>query len=321
MAASWSESEIDYRSDSGRGEHQLEIASVNPYASWEARNGLDLWATAGFGQGDLEITGDGQDRVSSDVETRTVGAGVGYQLPGSSTFRLKGSALLSELEVEGGNGIAALEVNTSLLRIALERSHKQMLSGEAYMEPSLEAGARYDGGDGETGFGVELGAGLRYTNPAAGLTLESNARTLVGRDDYKEWGISGRILLQAGNHGRGLSFSLRPVYGNVNSSTQALWDDGLRDEADGTARDNTMRMESRLGYGLSAPGGYGLMTPYAEMTSGDSTRRYRLGMNWELGSLFDLNLVGERSESSASSAGTASTNAEHIILLKGVIRL
>ena len=321
LAASWSESEIDYRSDSGRGEHQLEIASVNPYASWEARNGLDLWATAGFGQGDLEITGDGQDRVSSDVETRTVGAGVGYQLPGSSTFRLKGSALLSELEVEGGNGIAALEVNTSLLRIALERSHKQMLSGEAYMEPSLEAGARYDGGDGETGFGVELGAGLRYTNPAAGLTLESNARTLVGRDDYKEWGISGRILLQAGNHGRGLSFSLRPVYGNVNSSTQALWDDGLRDEADGTARDNTMRMESRLGYGLSAPGGYGLMTPYAEMTSGDSTRRYRLGMNWELGSLFDLNLVGERSESSASSAGTASTNAEHIILLKGVIRL
>ena len=322
LAASWSESEVDYRDDSGRGDHQLEIASVNPYASWKTQDGLDLWATAGFGQGDLEITADGQDRVSSDVETRTLGVGVGYQLPGSSTFRLKGSALLSELEVEGGDGIAALEVNTSLLRLALERSSKRMLSGEAYIEPSWEFGARYDGGDGGDGdgdvglrgLGAELGAGLRYANPAVGLTLEGNARTLVGRKDYQEWGISGRVLLQAGNHGRGLSFSLKPVYGSADSGIQTLWDDGLRDEANGTVRDNNMRMETRLGYGLSAPGGYGLMTPYAEMTSGDSTRRYRLGMNWELGSLFDLNLVGERSENE-------SIDAAHLILLKGVIRL
>ena len=319
LAASWSESEVDYRDASGRGEHQLEIASLHPYASWETRDGLDLWATAGFGQGDLEITADGQDRVSSDVETRTLGVGVGYQLPGLSSFRLKGSVLLSELEVEGGNGIAALEVNTSLLRMALERSGKQMLSGGAYMEPSWEFGARYDGGDGdndggEIGLGVELGAGVRYANPAVGLTLEGNARTLVGRDDYKEWGVSGRILLQAGNHGRGLSFSLRPVYGNADSGIQALWNDGLDDDQNRTARDNTMRMESRLGYGLSAPGGNGLLTPYAEMTSGASTRRYRLGMSWEAGSLFDLNLVGERSKNE-------SIDAEHLILLKGVIRL
>ena len=326
LAASWSESEVEYRRDSGRGEHQLEIASVNPYASWEARDGLDLWATAGFGQGDLEITADGQDRVSSDVETRTVGVGVGYQLPGSSTFRLKGSALLSELEVKGGDGIAALEVNTSLLRLALERSSKRMLSGEAYIEPSWEFGARYDGGsdgndDGESGLGAELGAGIRYADPAIGLTLEGNARTLVGRDDYNEWGISGRLLLQPGRNGRGLSFSMSPVYGSADSGIQALWNDGLDDDQNRTARDNNMRMETRLGYGLSAPGGHGLLTPYAELTSGASTRRYRLGMNWEAGSLFDLNLVGERNESSASSAGTASTNAEHIILLKGVIRL
>ena len=328
LAASWSESEVEYQGGTDlRGEHQLDITSLHPYASWEARDGLDLWGTVGFGQGELEITNEGQDPVFSDVELRTVGVGVDYQLPGSGIFRLKSSALLSELEVEGGDGIAALEVSTSLLRMALEGSHKQKLSGGAYMEPSFEAGARYDGGDGKTGVGAELGVGLRYANPAVGLTLESNARTLVGRDDYKEWGVSGRILLQAGNHGRGLSFSMSPVYGNINSSTQALWDDGLRDETNGTARDNSMRMESRLGYGLSAPGGHGLLTPYAEMTSGDSTRRYRLGMSWELGSLFDLNLVGERSESrasgasNASNASTGSTNAEHLILLKGVIRL
>ena len=331
LAASWSESEVDYRGGTTlRGEHQLEITSVHPYASWETSSGLDLWVTVGYGEGDLEITDEDQGRASSDVELRTVGVGGNYQLGGSSTFRLKGSAVLSELEVKASDDIDALEVDASLLRIALERSSKHILPGGASVEPSWEFGARYDGdssdaddsnndsNDGESGLGVELGAGVRYADPAIGLTLEGNARTLVGRKDYNEWGISGRILLQPGRNGRGLSFSMSPVYGSVDSGIQALWSNDLNDDPNPTARDLGMRMETRLGYGLSAPGGHGLLTPYAEMTSGASTRRYRLGMSWELGSLFDLNLVGERSEHSAS---TASTNAEHIILLKGVIRL
>ena len=315
LAASWSKSDINYRGGAPnlRGEYQLEVTSLHPYVGWEALTGLDLWVTAGYGQGDLEITNNRQNPVSSDVETWTLGTGGNYQLPGTTTFWLKGSALLTELEVKGGNGIAAMEVDASLLRIVLEKSHKYLLSNGAYMEPSLEAGARYDSGGRrrETGLGAELGAGLRYANPAIGLTLEGKARTLVGRDDYEEWGVSGRILLQPGSNGRGLLFSLSPVYGSTDSGTQALWQEGLRAGKNRVARDNSMRMESRLGYGLGAPGGHGLLTPYAEITSGESIQRYRLGMNWEVGSLFDLNLVGERSES---------TDTDHAILLEGVIR-
>ena len=310
LAASWNQVDLNYHNSDLVGEYQLDLISLHPYANWEALAGrLNLWATAGYGQGDIEITDEGQGRSSSDVETRTLAAGGDYQLQshGATTFRLKGSALLTELEVEGGDGIAALEVEASLLRVALEGSHKQMLSDGAYIEPSFEAGARYDGGDGATGLrdlGVELGAGLTYVNPAIGLTVEGKARTLAGRDDYKEWGVSGRILLEPGNDGRGFSFSLKPVYGSTDSGTQALWRDGLIDEISDDKRDNSLRMETRLGYGLAAPDGYGLLTPYAEMISGDSTRRYRLGMGWKAGSLFDLNLVGERSENTESTAST-----------------
>ncbi len=310
VAASWSESDIDYRGDSGHGEHQLEITTLHPYASWETLSGLDLWATAGFGQGDLEIT-DGQGRASSDVETRMLGAGGNYQLPGTTIFRLKGSGVLSDSEVKGNGRIAALKTDSSLLRMALEGSHRQMLSGEAYLEQSFEAGARYDGG-GDTGFGFELGTGWCYADPAVGLNVEGNVRTLLGRADYQEWGVSGRILLQTGSDGRGLSFSMSPVYGNAASGTQTLWQDGLFEEIS-DEQDNDMRMETRLGYGLTAPGGHGLLAPYAEMTSSNSAQRYRLGMNWGVDSLFDLNLVGERSESAGG--------AEHAILLKGIIRL
>ncbi len=318
LAASWGQSDLDYRGGGSdlSGDHKLNITGVHPYASWEALAGqLDLWVTAGYGWGDLEITNDGMDRVSSDVETRTVGGGGDYQLPqiGATKFKLKSSALLTELEVEGGDDIEALDVESSLLRMVLEGSHKLMLSDGAYMEPSLEAGVRYDGGDGETGFGAELGAGFRYTDPIAGLTLEGRARTLVGRDNYEEWGVSGLILLEQGRNGRGLSFSLSPGYGITDSSsTQELWREGLRNEISDDP-DYGARLDTRLGYGLTAPGGQGLLTPYSEMTFGDSSRSYRLGMRWELDSLFDLNLTGERSESDSNAT-------DHAIMLKGDIQ-
>ncbi len=314
LAVSWSQSDLDYRGGLDlSGGHKLDLTSVHPYVNWEALAGqLDLWATVGYGWGDLEITDDGQGRVASDVETRTVSAGGDYQLPrvGSTTFRLKGSALLTELEVEGNDGIEALDVEASLFRMAWEGAHKHMLSDGAYVEPSLEVGVRYDGGDGETGFGAELGAGFRYTDPIVGLTLEGRARTLVGRDNYEEWGVSGLILLEQSRNGRGLSFSLSPGYGSADSGTQKLWQQRLRDE---TSRDYGARMDVRLGYGLTAPGRRGLLTPWSEMTLGGSSRSYRLGMRWEIDALFDLNLTGERRESNSSTA-------DHAIMLKGDIR-
>ena len=147
LAVSWSQSDLDYEREDlyfqdpqRKGDHKLDITSIHPYVRWEALAGqLDLWATAGYGWGDLEIANDGLDRVSSDVETRTVSAGGDYQLPqtGLITFHLKGSALLTELEVEGRDDIEALDVEAHLFRMVLEGAHKHMLSDKAYVEPSL----------------------------------------------------------------------------------------------------------------------------------------------------------------------------------------
>ena len=45
------------------------------------------------------------------------------------------------------------------------------------LTPTLEAGLRYDGGDAETGAGVEIGAGLGYA--AGRFAVQINARGLV----------------------------------------------------------------------------------------------------------------------------------------------
>ena len=321
LTLSWSQSNLGYqRSELERkGDYKLDLTSINPYVGWEVLAGkLDLWATAGYGWGDLKITDDGSDQASSYVEAWDVAVGGNIQLSQATSpvlFRLKSSALLSEMDVEGSDDIAGLEVDASLLRMVLEGTDKYLLADGAYVEPSLEVGVRYNGGDGETGFEAELGAGFRYINPIAGLTLEGRARTLVGRDNYNAWGLSGLILLEQGSNGLGLSFSLSPGYGNTNSGTEKIWKDGLRDEISGD-QNYSLRLDTRIGYGLTAPGVRGLLTPYSEMTFGGSDRSYRLGIRWELDSLFDLNLTGERIESNSSTADRAIDRA----MLKGNIR-
>ena len=50
-------------------------------------------------------------------------------------------------------------------------------------------GARWDGGDGETGTGMELGGGLEWTLPSRGPSVEARGRTLEAHGgDMEEWG-------------------------------------------------------------------------------------------------------------------------------------
>ena len=316
LMLSWSQSSIDYNSSGGKGEYSVDLTSISPYAGWSA-GALDLWATVGYGRGDLEIAPDADDKVLSDIDMRTAAAGVSGRLAqiDATTLRLKGEAALAELEVEGGVGINALKMSTSRLRVAVEASKPRALAGGARFEPSAEVGARYDGGDGKTGAAAELDTNLRYADLATGLIVEGGARIVVGRDGYQEWGVHGLVRLLPGADGQGLSFNLSPGYGDSASGVQKIWEQGLRNDLGDEAvndRDYGMRLDARLGYGLSVAVVQGRLTPYSELTLG-ATNSYRVGMHWKAGTRFDLNLLGERSESDSGLA-------EHAILLKGEMR-
>ena len=76
---------------------------------------------------------------------------------------------------EAGN-LAASEAGTSRLRLIVEGSRTFEVGDGGTLTPSLELGLRGDGGDAETGMGVELGAGLAWADPGIGLTVQANAR-------------------------------------------------------------------------------------------------------------------------------------------------
>ena len=324
VAVSWLETEMAYEDDTGllgQGDYELDMNSAHPYIGWRSGE-LDLWATVGYGTGELEITeedasGVAQTPKTGDVNLQTIGGGGSGMLwqDGTTTLRLKGEVSQTQLEVESGTDFAEQEIDATSLRIALEATRSRRLAGGGIFEPSLEVAARYDGGDGATGGGAEIGGALRYRNPATGLTADGRIRALMGQGgDYEEWGISGTLRVAPGTDGQGLSFSLRPGYGNSSSGIQELWRHGLVDETTTTTDDYAMKLDARVGYGFgfTLNEHHGILTPYSELTYG-TTDSYRMGLNWAAGERFDLTLLGERRQPSTDPA-------EHAVLLKGELR-
>ena len=322
VAVSMLETDVDYEDDTGilgQGDYELDLTSAHPYIGWRAGE-LDLWATVGYGTGDLEITGQGETAQSGDVNLQTIGGGGSGMLwqDGTTTLRLKGEVSQTQLEVKGSDDFAKQEIDATGIRIAVEATRPRTLDGGGIFEPSVEVAARYDGGDGETGGGAEVGGALRYRNPATGLTADGRIRALMGQGgNYEEWGISGTVRVAPGTDGQGLSFSLSPGYGDSGSGIQELWRQGLADD-DATTTDSTddyaMKLDARVGYGLgfTLNEHHGILTPYSELTYG-TTDSYRMGLNWAAGTRFDLTLLGERREPSTDPA-------EHAVLLKGEVR-
>ena len=339
LALSRSIGEFDYSDGTGsspvRGDYESRMTSVHPYLGWTSPQGLGLWATVGYGWGDIEIEDaqvrDGDPdyavrRSDTTLKTAALGASGPLMTDGSlieggrTNLHLKGEATVARVEIAGNDDLIEKQtVNANRLRLALEGSHEQALASGSSLTPSLELGLRHDGGDGITGTGIEIGGGLRYRDPAAGLTVEGHGRVLTGQSNYQEWGLGGSVCLDPGAEGRGLSFSLFPTWGETASGVDRLWDQDVAELAsdDTAANDNVpqMRLDSELGYGFGAFGGRGLLTPYGGFAlAGEGSQRYRIGGRFEIGSSLNLSLEGERREPANDAA------ADHAVMLRGQMR-
>ena len=317
---SWNEADIGYTDDTTdreRGDYDLDMFSIHPYIGNSTPDGrLDWWATLGFGNGDLVIRNKTNNtRSTSDVSMHMVGIGGNNRLHvrGDNELRLKAEAFATGADVKGGKAadmvrLSALDVNTQRMRVALQARRPHTLPGGANLTLEVEGGMRYDGGDGETGSGVEVGSAVRYADAARGLTWGVHTRALLFHaGDYEDFGIGGDVQLNAGADGQGLSLSLAPAYGNTGGGgVDEVWQGGLP-VVDADA-DLQASLNTRVGYGL--PSAAFMLTPYGEMALGEEVQNYRLGLSWGVGRLFDLNLVGERAEKDG-------VGAEHAVWFEG----
>ena len=325
LSLSHSRGTLDYTeiigADPRRGDHETTLTSLNPYVGWMLDSGVGLWAMAGHGWGQVRINHeDSEDELTSDLTqwSAAVGAnGIVYSsselLPGGETaVALKGQGALARAEIHGSEDMDELTATVSRLRLALEGTHTRTFSSGGMLTPSLELGVLADGGTGETGAGLEIGGALRYQEPALGLTVEGRGRTLVAHGgDHEEWGVGGSLRLDPGVSREGFSISLAPSWG---MAIQQLWDRDLVGAGAGST-DGAMRMSGELGYGLSAFGGRGVLTPYFGFSlSEQGAQGYRTGARLRMASSLDLALQGTRRQQAGDD------NVEHGFTVRAAVR-
>ena len=95
--------------------------------------------------------------------------------------------------VDGPAGrLAATEAAVTRLRTALEGSRSFLLAGRMSLAPSVEVGLRHDGGDAETGAGMDIGGGLVVSDSATGLSVDLRVRMLLVHqaEGFRERGMA-----------------------------------------------------------------------------------------------------------------------------------
>ena len=234
---------------------------------------------------------------------------------GKTTVRFKGETGLAQFKIaDDGVGFGTVVSDLRRLRLAIEAAHEQPLPTGGTLRPWGEIGLLHDGGDGETGVGLELGGGLRYRNQTKGWSAEVfGRRRMVHRDALpREWGAGVAFRVDPGPADLGFSAILNQSWGRTGSGVERLWDQGPKDTAPGSLRGG--RMELRLGYGFGALGGHGVLTPHGAVTLGQgSGQSYRWGGRLGVGSGVALSLEAERRETGNAEPG-------HAIMLRGLLR-
>ncbi len=304
----------------GDGDVEASLTAAVPYAAIQASERLRLWGAAGFGTGEVTLKPDVGGSLKSDISWTVAAAGARSDLlqppkEGSGpTLALTADALWTRTSSEKTHELAASDSDVTRLRLGLEGGYAIATEGGGRIVPTVEIGARHDGGDAETGFGVELGGGIAWTDPMIGLSLDLSGRTLVahGNDDLEDWGFAASLAFDP-NPGteRGLSLTLRQDWGgSAQGGLDALFaTDPLADRA-GTA-EATNRWQAEAAYGLPAFSKRFTVSPHAGLGLATGARDYTLG--WRLSPATNANVPDVSFGVKATRRESAAAAPEHIV--------
>ena len=261
----------------GGGALTSTLTSVNPYAHYRLSERASVWGVLGYGVGELTLTPERTGEVIRTDLASTLAAfgGRGVLSGNSGGFELAvvSDALLANAVSAAVENLSGAAGAANRVRLMLEGTGALRLGADAVLKPTLEAGVRYDGGDAETGAGLELGGGLMLS--AGRFTAQVNARGLLAHEDtdYEEWGLSGSIAYQPRPDGLGLTVNVGSSWGAAQSGVSALWS---RQDASGIARggqpmaEAPRRLQAEFGYALDGAKGRAVWTPYLGAQTGQN---------------------------------------------------
>ena len=282
-------------------------------SGYELAERLSLWGTAGYGQGDLALMMQGGESHHTAMDLTMAAVGVRGDLvsarqAGGLSLAFESDALLvrttSASSSDPSGLLAAAVADVSRLRLGLEGSLELGLTGGGLLTPTVELGLRHDGGDAETGFGVEIGGGTVFADAARGLMAQVRVRGLVAHEaaDFRDWRVSGSLRFDpTPSSALGPVVALTPSWGGASSGGVAalLGRETLVGLAANDAPASVGRLDAEAAYGLVVFGGRATGTPYLRVGQSEAFREVRMGcrlefLRWEQ---VELGIEGMRRES------------------------
>ncbi len=268
----------DWQVGASSGRLTTRLTALQPYMRWSDGT-ASVWTVLGGGSGTAENVRDATGLAgTADLGLHTGLIEYRRRLgrdAGKLRFTLRADAAWAELETgDGEESVDRLSAAVDQQRLGAEMSGPIRLGGMTF-EPFGEVHLRRDGGDGQTGSGVEVALGLRVQQGNVRIDAQARALAVHSAAGYRERGAGVTFTLGEPD-ALGLSLSVSPRWGNVApTGTGAPW----REEIDrlrhpGTAPD-MWSLEANLGYGKRFSGG-GVLVWFGGYGQSHDDSRFRI---------------------------------------------
>ena len=293
------------------------LTGVFPYGRYALTPRLGLWATAGYGWGELSLEPDGdEDDYTPGTTMAMTAAGLdGALLNGGNgagiTLNATADVMTVKTTSEEADRLPSSEGSFSRLRLGLEAARPFPLPQGGSLLPSMEVGMRYDSGDAETGYGLDLGAAIFWSAPEYGISGELKGHTLLTHQEeaFREQGLTLSFSWEPDPSDRGPSLSLSHTMGaTASGGMDALLNPTTIQVLDASTTTG-QQLAAELAYGFPAYQDRITLTPAVALALSPTTRNYSL--LWSVapyaqhqqrqGTPWEVSLEGERQEQNSSS--------------------
>ena len=244
------------------GQVASSVTGLYPWLGYKMTERVTVWGVAGYGAGGLLLTPDSGQALESGMSMAMAAAGTRGELVagGASGFELafKADALWVGTSIAGVDGpegrLNATEAAVTRLRTGLEGSRAFTLAGRLSLKPSVEVGLRHDGGDAETGAGMDVGGGLVVSDSSTGLAVDLRVQMLVMHqaEGFRERGMAVSLSYNpTPSTPLGLVARVAPSWGGqATSGAEALWGRETMGGISPGGVASGSRLDGEIGYGL-----------------------------------------------------------------------
>ena len=264
------------------------VTGLYPWLGYKLSDRVSVWGVTGYGKGALTLMPGEGAALTSGLSMAMAAAGTRGALVagGASGFELafKADALWVGTSIDGvegpGGNLTATAAAVTRFRTGLEGARGYTLAGRLSLRPSVEVGLRHDGGDAETGAGLDVAGGLVVSDTSTGLAVDVRVRMLVMHqaEGFRERGMALSLSYNP-TPSTPLGFTARvaPSWGGeATSGAEAMWGrETMAGMANGGLASGN-RLEGEVGYGLPV-GSRFVGTPRVGVSTSEYGRDYRIG--------------------------------------------